>query len=332
MNSFKVIMKLSVIIPFFNPNPIHFAEMLYGLRDANCTDFAQVEVILVNDGGIDARHDEIATFTNACPQFAIQLISLPENQGVSCARNAGLAAATGDWIAFHDADDISLPQRFVQSAKFLQAHPAVIAVSGDMQVFDEANPLVSVRLFPISDAEICVDNLFYCAMAQPALMINRQLWQASGVQFTPKMDMAQDWDFLIRLSQHGQLANLGVPLVRYRQHQHQRSSGIQREHANQHVRKIWQDQLQHLGSRVTPELLQTHGLLSPYWLWKMTDLDGAWALSGTEVQHWRDTLITNNQISAYVDHDLLLQRINHIERHWRAWQASGKQVIELNQL
>nr|WP_314900167.1 glycosyltransferase [uncultured Deefgea sp.] len=325
-------MKLSIIIPFFNPHPAHFTAMLDGLRTADYTGFTQIEVILVNDGGTYSGQDEISALSANFPRCATQLIALAENQGVSCARNAGLAASTGDWIAFHDADDISLPQRFVLSAKFLIQHPTVIAVAGDMHVFDDSNPLVSVRLFPLSHTEISVDNLFYCAMAMPALMINRQLWQASCVLFTPKMDMAQDWDFMARLGQHGQLANIGVPLVRYRQHQHQRSSGIQREHANQHVRKIWQDQLQHLGLFVTPELLQTHGLLSPYWLWNITDLDGAWALSEADVLNWRDTLLNHNQISGFLSQALLQQRIDHIVRLWQAWQASGKQAIQVHQL
>ena len=325
-------MKLSVIIPFYNPHPVHFAEMLDGLRHANYSGFTQIQVILINDGGTDTVHADIEKWAADCPSLHVQLIAMPTNQGVSCARNAGLTAATGDWIAFHDADDISLPQRFVQSAHFLAQNSDVIAVAGDMHVFDDSNPLVSVRLFPLSHVEITVDNLFYCAMAQPALMINRRLWQDSGVFFTPKMDMAQDWDFMTRLAQHGQLANMGLPLVRYRQHQHQRSSGIQREHANQHVRKIWQDQLQHLGLAVTPDLLHTHGLLSPYWLWALTDLDGAWALSQAEVQHWRNTLIRHNQVSGYVNQALLQQRVLHIERLWQAWQASGKQAITLNRL
>jgi len=325
-------MKLSIIIPFFNPHPAHFSAMLTGLRDADYTGFTQVEVILINDGGAYSGETEISAFSADFPQGTTQLITLPKNQGVSCARNAGLAAAMGDWIAFHDADDISLPHRFVQSAHFLQQHPEVIAVAGDMHVFDDHNPLVSIRLFPLSHSEICVDNLFYCAMAQPALMLNRQRWQASGVLFTPKMDMAQDWDFLVRLSQYGQLANLGQALVRYRQHQQQRSSGIQREHANQHVRKVWQNQLQSLGITVTPELLHTHGLLSPYWLWNITDLDGAWALSATEVNHWREALIQHNHRSGYLEETLLVQRVNQIVRHWEAWQASGKQAIRLQQL
>lgn len=325
-------MQLSIIIPFFNPHPAHFIEMLDGLRDADYTGFTQVEVILINDGGTYSAENEIATFCTQFEQGTTTLISLPENQGVSCARNAGLAAASGDWIAFHDADDISLPQRFVLSAQFLQQNPDVIAVAGDMHVFDEHNPLVSVRLFPLSHTEICVDNLFYCAMAQPALMINRQRWQESGVLYTPKMDMAQDWDFLIRLGHFGKLANLGLPLVRYRQHQHQRSSGIQREHANQHVRKIWQDQLQRLGMTVTPALLQTHGLLSPYWLWRLTDLDGAWALGESDVLHWQRLLNSQNQLSGYLEPVLLAQRTQHIVRQWQAWQASGKAAASVQQL
>lgn len=325
-------MKISLVIPFFNPNPTHFSEMLQGLLQADWREFQQVEVILINDGGSFSGQGQITDFIQQAPLMAVQVISLPENQGVSCARNAGMAAATGDWIAFHDADDISLPQRFIQSAQFLQQNPDVIAVAGDMHVFDEANPLASVRLFPLSHTEISVDNLFYCAMAQPALMINRQLWLASGVQYTPKMDMAQDWDFLIRLGLHGQLANLGVPLVRYRQHQQQRSSGIQREHANRHVRQIWQDQLRRLGIAVTPELLHTHGLLSPYWLWQITDLDGAWALTESAVQYWGEALIEHNHSSNYVDPSLLQQRIRHIQRQWRAWQASGQASAQVAQL
>ena len=97
-------MKLSVIIPFYNPHPVHFAEMLDGLRHANYSGFTQIQVILINDGGTDTVHADIEKWAADCPSLHVQLIAMPTNQGVSCARNAGLTAATGDWIAFHDAD------------------------------------------------------------------------------------------------------------------------------------------------------------------------------------------------------------------------------------
>jgi glycosyltransferase involved in cell wall biosynthesis len=139
-------MKLSIVIPFMNPDHQHFSEMLMGLAACQFSIFSTVEVILVNDGSQDDYQKEI---TAASALLSIQLIELPCNHGVSYARNIGMAAATGDWIALHDADDISLPRRFIQSAQFLQRHPEVIAVSGDMLVFNQGGKDELMRLFPL---------------------------------------------------------------------------------------------------------------------------------------------------------------------------------------
>ncbi|QBC45363.1 glycosyltransferase [Iodobacter fluviatilis] len=320
-------MKLSIVIPFMNPDHQHFSEMLMGLAACQFSIFSTVEVILVNDGSQDDYQKEITT---ASALLSIQLIVLPCNHGVSYARNIGMAAATGDWIALHDADDISLPQRFIQSAQFLQRHPEVIAVSGDMLVFNQGGKDELMRLFPLLHQDICVDNLFYCAMAQPALMLNRVLWLASGIQYTEKMDMAQDWDFVIRLSQHGQLANLGLPLVRYRQHMRQRSAEINGEFANIHVRGIWKKQLVHLGADTNPALLQVHGHLSPYWLWQLSDIAQAWELCPQAVSHWGNEILRTNQTSQYVSSAILAQKIHRLQRHWHAWKASGSPTTQVH--
>ena len=322
-------MKLSIVIPFMNPDSRHFNDMLDGLIAADFSLFSKTEVILVNDGSKADYQSDIARFAAAVPHLAVEHIKLPENRGVSYARNIGMRAAAGDWIALHDADDISLPQRFTASALYLQQHPETIAVSGDMLVFNEDNNHELMRLFPLQHQDICVDNLFYCAMAQPALMVSRALWQASAIEYTNKMDMAQDWDFIVRLSRHGQLANLGVVLVRYRQHQKQRSTDISGEFANTHVRSIWEMQLRHSGAEISPTLLQVHGHLSPYWLWQMSDIRQAWALDAKDVQIWEDEILRANQISHYVCAPLLKQKISRLHRHWRAWKASGNPATQI---
>ncbi|MCX7207639.1 MAG: glycosyltransferase [Proteobacteria bacterium] len=316
-------MKLSIVIPFMNPDKQHFSEMLAGIATANFALFSDVEVILINDGSQQNYQQEIAHFSKVTHPLCIHIIELPCNRGVSYARNIGMAAAQGDYIALHDADDISLPERFALCAQFLNEHPEVIAVGGDMLVFNEFRKETSLRLFPIHHHDICVDNLFYCAMAQPAMMINRALWQASGIQYTDKMDMAQDWDLVIRLSQHGQLANMGMPLVRYRQHLKQRSAEINGEFANIHVRGIWEKQLNHLGANINPKLLQVHGHLSPYWLWQLSDISQAWALDADDVSHWAKEILHQNQSSQYVSTAILAQKIDRLQRHWHAWKASG---------
>ncbi|MCB5197332.1 glycosyltransferase family 2 protein [Deefgea salmonis] len=327
-------MKISVVIPYFNPQPSHFAAMLAGLGQADWSMFTALEFIFINDGGTKPHSDHFAALRTALPTlttFTIQEIDFAENRGVSCARNTGMAAATGDWIALHDADDISLRLRFAVSVAFLQQHPEVIAVAGDMQVFNEQGN-TAIRLFPMSHAEICVDQLFYCAMAQPAMVLNRQRWLDSGVRYTANMDMAQDWDFTIRLSQHGELANLGIPLVRYRQHPSQRSSGILRDDANPYVRHIWQTQLQNLGCDPCPQTLKVHSLLAPYWLWQINERAPAWLLDDDAVLHWGHALQNANQSQHYVDAKLLEQKVSRLQQAWRAWKATGPDPLTMQRL
>lgn len=86
-------MRISVIIPVYNGEKYiaeclgHMARQTYG----------DLEVIVVNDGSTD-RTAEIAA------KYAVRLIS-QENRGVSAARNAGIDAATGEYVHFMDADD-----------------------------------------------------------------------------------------------------------------------------------------------------------------------------------------------------------------------------------
>ena len=67
-------------------------------------------------------------------------------------------------------------------------------------------------------------------------------------------------------------------------------------------------------------------------LWQPTDLDGAWALTESAVQHWGEALLECNHTNHYVDPTLLQQRIRHIQRQWRAWQASGQAITQVKQL
>ncbi|QLG89427.1 glycosyltransferase [Chitinibacter bivalviorum] len=329
-------MLLSVVMTFKCPHPDHLAEAIESILTARLDSFSALELILVDDGSVEDQAPLIARLAAQAPTHCeLKHIVLPANQGVSCARNIGMAAASGDWIAMHDADDLSLPNRFEVSARYLITHPAVIAVSGDLQVFwDDAaeGEAESLRLFPLEHDEICVDNLFYCAMAQPALMINRALWLASGVQYTPKMDMAQDWDFLIRLAQHGQLANLGEPLVRYRQHHKQRTSRVNGEAPNLHVQGIWQRQLAQLGVSSSDAILKTHSLLSPYWLWVLNDLTQAWEVLPAQVDEWYGEMLSGNAQTGYVCAKLLRQKLSRIQHNWRAWRLSADPATQLQRL
>ena len=102
-------MKISVVIPLYNKRDTVFRA----LDSVFNQKFQPLEVIVVNDGSTDGSDLVVAELRNPL----IRMIS-QRNEGVSAARNRGIHAANGDWIAFLDADDEWLPN-FLRTIKSL---------------------------------------------------------------------------------------------------------------------------------------------------------------------------------------------------------------------
>lgn len=95
--------ELSIIIPVYNRQHT-LPHCIESILHANFQDF---EILLVDDGSQDGSQDICLQYTAKEPR--IRFISQP-HAGVGTARNAGIAQANGNWIAFIDSDDAILPQ------------------------------------------------------------------------------------------------------------------------------------------------------------------------------------------------------------------------------
>jgi glycosyltransferase involved in cell wall biosynthesis len=100
---------LSVIIPCFNAEA-YLGETLDSIQAQQLSDF---EIIVLDDGSTD-RSVEVAR----CHSAGVKVIQ-QTNQGPSAARQAGIAAASGELLAFCDADDVWAADRFPAQADFL---------------------------------------------------------------------------------------------------------------------------------------------------------------------------------------------------------------------
>jgi glycosyltransferase involved in cell wall biosynthesis len=117
---------LAVVIPTYNCAPFlaESLDSILGQVDAD------TEVIVVDDGSEDDTRAVLSRYTGRITVVA------GGHGGLSAARNLGLAHATADWIAFHDADDVACPDRVAFARAYLREHPGVEAVFGNGERLD----------------------------------------------------------------------------------------------------------------------------------------------------------------------------------------------------
>lgn len=120
-------MKISVIIPCYEPG----AFLLEAIASVVAQSYVAHEIIVVNDGS-----SATAVFEEAKARFpGLIFIHVPDNRGVAHARNAGIAHASGEIMAFLDQDDQWTPDKLQLQAGYLAAHPECDYVTSRQRYF-----------------------------------------------------------------------------------------------------------------------------------------------------------------------------------------------------
>lgn len=125
--------RFSVIIPVYNAA----ATLARALDSVLAQTYAAHEIIVVDDGSTDASAAVVAGYGDKIRYLR------QHNAGVSAARNRGAQVASGDWLAFLDADDWYYPDRLKWHAEWIARDPALDFLSGDYEYRDAAGTLLS---------------------------------------------------------------------------------------------------------------------------------------------------------------------------------------------
>jgi glycosyltransferase involved in cell wall biosynthesis len=123
-------MKISVVIPCLNAA----ATIDQQLEALTHQSPAPWEVIVADNGSIDATLDIVKQYSDRLPQ--LKIVDASGNQGAGYARNIGVRAATGDYIAFCDADDVVAPA-WLRALEHAFANHSFLACRFD---FEQLNP------------------------------------------------------------------------------------------------------------------------------------------------------------------------------------------------
>lgn len=177
--------------------------------------FADFEFVIVDDGSTDGSADALDRHAASDPRIRL----LHRNRGgLTSALNAGIAMAQGKFVARIDSDDVAEPDRLARQFEFLRSHEECLVVGSAVTLIDPDGDALGIRKYPTEHDAIEARHLQGDgAVPHPTAMFRYEAWQAVG-GYREAFPCAQDLDLWLRLGEVGRLANLEVPLLRYRLH------------------------------------------------------------------------------------------------------------------
>jgi succinoglycan biosynthesis protein ExoO len=207
---------------------------------------ADLELIVVDDASTDASAAIVQAA--AVRDGRVRPIAQPANAGPGPARNRGLEAARGRWLAVFDSDDLMAPDRLERLVRRGQADGADIVADNllafDTTTPDDARPFLSPRLFSrprwIEAADLIASSRMYAR--RPGLgylkpLIRSEALRAAGVRYDARLRIGEDYDVLLRLLASGLRLRLEpAALYRYRRHAASTSHVLQRGHLESMLR------------------------------------------------------------------------------------------------
>ena len=207
---------VSVVVTTYNQAPYigEAMESVFGQT------LEPAEIIVVDDGSTDGTAERLVQFAGR-----IRYIR-QENQGVAASRNTGVAAATGEYVALLDGDDLWEPEKLAVQVPVAHEHPMTGMIVTNGTVFGEG--VTSGRsLFQRLHRELRPhESVFTCKCyaeflrGNPIVSVSQVLIPLEVLKCTGLSDrgfaLSSDYDLYLRIAARYEITFISQPLVRYR--------------------------------------------------------------------------------------------------------------------
>lgn len=201
-------LKVSVITPAYNAS-LYLEDAIVSILNQT---FSNFEYIIIDDCSTDDTFGIIQKYSEL--DSRIIPVQNPVNMGIAGSRNVGLSLAKGEFIAWQDADDISLRKRLEHQFEFISQHKEVGIVGGFLELFGEGYE-TSLRKYDANDSKLREKIFRYSPVAQPGAMLRREALEFAG-KYNVKYPPAEDLDMSFRIGEKYKFANLQEVVIRYR--------------------------------------------------------------------------------------------------------------------
>ena len=197
---------VSVILPTYNRAHL-VGRAIRSVLDQTYQDF---ELIVVDDGSMDNTEGMVKAFKDP----RIRYIRHEQNRGGAAARNTGIKAAQGEYIAFQDSDDEWLPEKLEKQMRIFEKASAQVgvvytgfyAINGDRKTY---MPHVNIK---IKEGNIHNELLKQNFVTTQAVVLRKECFEKAGM-FDENLPRLQDWELFIRISKYYIFKYVDEPLV-----------------------------------------------------------------------------------------------------------------------
>lgn len=209
--------RVSVVIPAYERADV----VGRAIDSALAQTMADLEVIVVDDGSSDGTRRVAAAYDDE----RVRSLAHDTNRGVSAARNTGVGAARGDYVAFLDSDDEWLPGKLERQLAVLEERGegwvgayCDVATAG-LSTAGRLATVVSEKLFrsraPREGGRELAEALLSMQVFMgpgSTLLVERAVLERAG-EFDEGLSIYEDWDLVLRVLAVGKLAYVDGPLA-----------------------------------------------------------------------------------------------------------------------